>query len=114
MNYFRAQATRLEAERNSFIERITKLEKELDGAKRDRKYFESFLREERKSAEGKGIEGVEKERWWRSVVEELAKKKAEDVWRDYQESKEASLATHSVAPSHQNTSRIKEFKIGSI
>ena len=79
LNYFRAQATRLESERNKFIERISLLEKELDGAKRDRKYFESFLREERKATEGKSSEGIEKERWWRQVVEELAKKKAEDV-----------------------------------
>jgi hypothetical protein len=75
------------------------LEKELEGARRDRKYFESFLREERKAVEGKGAEGLEKERWWRTVVEELAKKKAGDVWREHQESKEASLGGYSVAGS---------------
>ena len=114
LNYFRCQATRLEAERNKFTNKISTLEKELEGARRDRKYFESFLREERKAVEGKGAEGLEKERWWRTVVEELAKKKAGDVWREHQESKEASLGGYSVAgSSQQNTGRIREFRVGS-
>jgi len=79
LNYFRAQSTRLESERNGFIETIKTLEKELDSAKRDRKYFECFLREERKISEGRVIETIEKERWWRQLVEKLAKKKAEDM-----------------------------------
>lgn len=110
LNYFRAQATRLEAERNSFLQKISTLEKELEGARRDRKYFESFLREERKAAEGKGFEGMEKEKWWRTVVEELAKKKAEDVWKEHIESKEASLMVSNPV-SQQNSTRIRDFRV---
>lgn len=91
LNYFRCQATRLEAERNGFIEKISVLEKELKGAQRDRKYFECFLREERKASDAKGNDTIEKERWWRNVVENLARIKAEDMWKEHLKAKETGL-----------------------
>lgn len=107
LNYFRAQATRLESERNTFIETIRTLEKELDSAKRDRKYFECFLREERKVSEGRGVETIEKERWWRQVVEDLAKKKAGDMWLDFQNSKRETL---SALDNHAPTSNLNSSR----
>jgi len=65
------------------------------------------LREERKVSEGRGVETIEKERWWRQVVEDLAKKKAGDLWEDFQNSKRETLsALDQQAPtSNLNSSR---------